>query len=357
MTRRRLHLLAVAGPCRRLLPALKCKSAEELIALVQTVVGDGFHVTGEKRLIESVEDVSIGGRHDDAVRAADIQQALGDDEVAAVVALRGGSWLTRILPRIDFEVLKKRRTRIAIFGFSELSTIINITARYDSAVCYYDYCPAFIRPGMMRYGLQHLDEITQGRIDDPLEAEVAAGRWAKAQFADRFKEFFRDAVNMLRGGGSNRSIVGRLVQGALPKTRTATFAGGNLSVIAALLGTPYDLSLDLKNRWLLIEDINEWPHRIDRHLAHFSISGRLADCDGILVGDFHDENGDQNEWVISILRHHLPAANDLPIVQTAHVGHIWPLSPLPIGRGVPLTLNESGEVGFRIPWSELAVVS
>lgn len=355
MAARRIHLLAVAGPCRRLLPALKCRSAEQLISIVQRAVGDAYQVTGEKRLIEAVEDLSIGGRDDDALRAADLQRALADDEVAAVVALRGGSWLTRILPRVDFDVLAQRRTRVALFGFSELSTIINIAAQYESAVCYYDYCPAFIRPGMTRWGQQHLGEITDQKITDSLEAQIVASRWARSQFAGKFVEFFADAVAMLDGHGSSRSVTGRLVQGTLPRTAQAVAVGGNLSVIVALLGTHYESALYLKDRWLLIEDINEWPHRIDRHLANFSIAGRLNDCAGILLGDFHGEDGDQNELIHAILRHHLPVTRELPVIQLREVGHIWPMSPLPIGRPLSLELKENDAVAIDIPWRSLAV--
>ena len=59
--------------------------------------------------------------------------------------------------------------------------------------------------------------------------------------------------------------------------------GGNLSMIAAVMGTPY--ALDAEGIILFIEDVNEPIYRIDRLLTHLRLAGKLGQVAGVLVGD------------------------------------------------------------------------
>ena len=109
-----------------MMPALGCRDASELIAKVQESVGDRYLVTGSRSQIEAYEDHRRGGRTDDAARAREIEETFEDSNVVAAIALRGGAWLTRILPLIDFDILERRTKRLAIFGFSEITPLMNI---------------------------------------------------------------------------------------------------------------------------------------------------------------------------------------------------------------------------------------
>ncbi len=328
-----LHLTAPAGSCLDLMKRLGCTAAGDLISLVQTTVGLGYRVTGDQRVIEAPEDDDRGGRTDDARRAADVQRALGDDRVAAIVTLRGGAWLTRILPRIDFHVLRRRSTRLAIFGFSELTTVINIASAYAKAVCWYDMGPAFIPAGLSR-----------------------DGRPSGECVRERLHDFVTDAVAMIEGRGSCRRIEGRLVSGRLAASTAATIVGGTPSVLVSLIGTPYARSLFRPGRWLALEDVNEAPHRLDRMLAHLKLAGILDRCAGLLLGDFHEGEHDRTGQVLASLRHLLPKRPAKPIIVTKDFGHIWPMAPLLIGRRVDL-LREGDRVRLAVPWSKLATVA
>ena len=342
-----LHLTAPAGSCRNMLGNLGCASAGELIDLVQRAVA-GYRVTGDAVLINADEDEEHGGRHDDARRALDFRRALGNERVAAIVTLRGGSWLTRILPRIDFDVLRRRRSRVAIFGFSELTTVVNIAASYPKAVCWYDMGPAFVPTGLQRWARLQTCGKPRGA--------AAVKRWARGQFPDRLAGFFADVVNMIEGRGSARLIRGELAAGKLPAETAVTIVGGCLSVLVSLLGTPYARSVFRPGRWLALEDVNEAPHRIDRLLAHLRLTGVLDRCAGLLLGDFHENEHDRIESVLASLRRILPARSPMPIVVSRNFGHTWPMSPLPIGRTV--CLRRRGEqVELDVPWGGLAVRS
>lgn len=335
-----VYLASVASSCREMLAAIDCAGAAELIDYVQSVVGDAYLVEGDAALIEANEDDDCGGRSDDAERAEALERRLADEETVALVTLRGGAWVTRILGRIDFDVLARRRRRIALFGFSELTTVLNIASAYRQAFCLYDLCPGFLRKGLRDFARRHPGRFTEAEVDQRIHGEFAA--------------FFRDVQAILEGKGSSRPISGTLVAGALSGPTRTRFVGGNLAVLTTLLGTRYAQSIDPTGRWLVIEDINESPDRIDRRLAHLKLAGFFQGCAGLLIGDFHAKDRDHQAAVVQLLRHHLPPGRDLPVVTTRDVGHVWPLAPLPLNSPVVLEPREPGQdqrrVRFDVSW-------
>ena len=342
MERPVIYLAAPASPCRRMLEALGCGGTAELRALVQGAVGADYRVEGEARFIEADEQDRDAGRSDDADRAAALQQQLADEQTVALVTLRGGAWLTRVLPRIDFSVLRRRRRRLALFGFSELTTLLNIAAEYPQAFCVHDLGPGFIRAGLRDAG-----RLTDEEVD--------------RRFREEFAAFFRDVRDILEGRGSCRRVTGTLVAGVLERPCEARFIGGNLAVFTTLLGTPYQRAVDPAGRWLVLEDINESPERIDRRLAHLKLAGFFERCAGLLIGDFHDQEGDCAAAVEHLLLYHLPPGRNLPVLRTRDVGHIWPLAPLPLN--VPIRLETDGgperaaRVQFHVAWPTLVAAA
>jgi len=129
-------------------------------------------------------------------------------------------------------------------------------------------------------------------------------------------------------------------------------------VLISLIGTAYARSIFRPGRWLAIEDVNEAPHRLDRALAHLKLSGILERCEGLLLGDFHENEHDRVGSVLASLDHVLPKRLPVPIVVTRDFGHIWPMAPLPIGRTVELRRCSPGDDGATvelvISWRKLA---
>jgi len=62
--------------------------------------------------------------------------------------------------------------------------------------------------------------------------------------------------------------------------------GGNLSLIAHGLGTPYEI--ETEGKILLIEDTDEPPYRVDRYLTQLWLANKLQDAAGVVVGEFTD---------------------------------------------------------------------
>lgn len=341
----RIHLIASAGSCKPFFEPMQVQTAAQLIEIVQAAVGAKYRVTGNEALIEAGEDDRHGGRRDDQQRAEDIQQALADNSVVAVVSLRGGAWFTRVLPLVDFTVLDGRTRPVAVFGFSEMTTLVNIVAASSHGLGVYDMGPAFLTYGLKRYASRrnNLDSSTSARPED----------WMSARLRPEFDAFFRDVVSMVEGRGSRRSITARLMRGELADQTAATFVGGNLTVLSTLLGSPWEPAVNPASRWLILEDFNDKVERIDRFLAHLTLARYWHKCAGILLGDFHKGYDDLAPAVLELLSFHIPAKRTIAILMTGQVGHVWPMSPLPLHVG--MTIERATDGSFAIHWPASAL--
>lgn len=345
----RVHLIAPAGTCKGVTETLGARTPEGLVSIVQEAMGSAFVVTADAELLAAEEDELRGGRFDDQRRAADIQAALADDRVCALVAIRGGAWLARILPRIDFSVLDRRSCPVAVWGFSELTTLVNIVASHPNGLGVYAMGPAFLVYGLKRYAQQ---KILSGG-----SSEEDPGAWAASEFRREFAAFFQSLSSTLRGAGEALVIEARVVRGHAEQCGDrATFVGGNLTVLSTLIGSRYDACIAPADRWLVLEDYNDKPERFDRFLAHLTLAGYFDRCQGVLLGDFHLRDRDLLDVVLAMLDYHLPPASRLPVLATRQVGHVWPMTPLPLNVAAEVTCDAAGQCRIAFPRDALTLV-
>lgn len=169
----------------------------------------------------------------DAQRASALNAAFNDPEIGAVWALRGGYGCTRILPLLDGKAFQTHPTWIT--GFSD------ITALHGWA------------SGL---GVASLHAPVASTLASTDAADVAA-----------YSEVWRTGQPSPTQGA--RRVV-----------------GGNLSVLYALLGTPY--MPPLKGRWLLLEDLDEYLYHLDRMFVALAQAGVFEALEGVMVGTFTD---------------------------------------------------------------------
>ncbi len=348
-----IHLWSIAGSDRDIAGQLGLRSTAQLVGLVQDAVGPDYKVTANVKLFEAKVNERQGGRSDDAARALDIERALADDCIAAIVSVRGGAWLARILPHVNFEVLKKRKNVVHVFGFSELTALINIVARYPKVRAHYDMGPGFALWGLRNYAIANYDELSHSAARQTVTTSARAKArgaqgdiasfaltWAKANFKLEFVSFFLDVIEIIDGHGSARPVEGRLVRGTLKSKQKIKVSGGCLSTLVTLLGSPHQKCLGTAGQWLAIEDIREDYYRIDRYLAQLKLAGVWERCAGLLIGDFHLDAEDQTDAILRLLKYHLPARRNLPIVAHCNFGHCFPMASLPINQ--PLKVIKAG---------------
>jgi muramoyltetrapeptide carboxypeptidase len=206
------------------------------------------------------------------------------------MAARGGYGTSRILPRIDWGNVA-RRPRIAV-GYSDLSAILAyLSTRLG--------IPAIHGP---------MAAADLARTPDP-SALDAFTRLAAGTVSP--KEPWGIPCDRLRGGAAE----GRL-------------AGGCLSVLTALIGTPFEP--DFRGALLFLEDVSEPCYRIDRLLTQWIQSGRLKRIAGILAGKMAPVGGDTEEDIRSAFAE-AGSRLGVPVWYGFPAGHAERNYPLPFG--------------------------
>lgn len=313
----RVHLIAPANPVSKDLVRFGYSDVRAYVAAIRAALPTGLRLTTSPALLTAAEDPARGGRRDDTARAADINAALRDPRTRAIVAASGGAYLTRILQRLDWRPLARRRHALAVLGFSEITSLTNLAARQAGGRGLYGLCPNYLG----------------WKVEPPGAARAA------------FEAFWRALPQWLdlADGQADGGVWGLQAQrfSGKPRAGVTQLAGGCLSVLAACIADPAFCRARPRGCWLALEDVNEAPHRIDRHLAALQLAGWLGAAAGVLVGDFHTrEDADQRALVGEMLRFHLPA--DTPVLLTRDFGHVWPMQPLPLRRDLHLRRVRGG---------------
>jgi muramoyltetrapeptide carboxypeptidase len=237
---------------------------------------------------------------DDDRRANELNHALADPDVRAVIVARGGYGITRILDRLDADAL--RRDPKIIVGFSDVTALLS-------------WCvvSAGVRPvhGPVVVQLGKLPAEDAAWLTRLLEDPSAPGPIPTPAPLTR------------TGVPSGGTLEGRVV-------------GGNLEMVTRLLGTPW--AIDLGASIFFCEDVGERPYRVDRMLTQLKLAGALDGVRAVAVGDFtncEDKEGPTAEQVIAerLTTFELPAVRGLP------VGHGARNMALPIGAKCVLDLG------------------
>lgn len=182
----------------------------------------------------------------DAVRAADLNAAFADDSIQGIVTTRGGYGFHRILPLLDWKTIKKHPKFFG--GYSDVTAMIAALNQICNQEAYHMPMVGAWSKGLDDYSLSYVKAMLFGEEIEYKDPE----------------------------GYSLRSLNPGKAQGRL--------CGGNLSLITASIGTPYEL--DTKGKILFIEEVGEPPYKVDGMLTHLRNSGKLADAAGILLGSF-----------------------------------------------------------------------
>ncbi len=227
---------------------------------------------------------------DDQVRAAELAAFFADTEVQAIFAARGGYGCGRLLPLIDFKAMV--RTPKIFMGFSDETYLLNAIV---------DQC------GMVSF-------------HGPMVAmDFARGVNGAAR---------THLARMLAGEGSGCALAAETV--VHPGTARGVLIGGCLSVIVAMIGTPWEP--DFTGRILFLEDTGEKAYRVDRMMTQLRQAGVLRRAAGIVFGAIHPVNGNAAEHaLISEFIAGQTADLDCPVLSGIEAGHGTENFVLPLG--------------------------
>ena len=299
---------------------------------------------GIKRLKALGHEVEI-----DAAALAKFQRFAGDDEtrLAAIgraadsgadVALisRGGYGLTRILPAINYKALAKSIEKGTKFvGQSDFTAMQMALLAKTGAVTWAG--PALGED----FGTEHTpDDIMEACFDDLISGQGEGAGWRLPKTKNL------DAIN---SGVALPRIHSATDQFSI---QNATLWGGNLAVLASLIGTPY-LPV-IKGGILFIEDVGEHPYRIERILTHLLHAGVLANQKAIIFGQFSNYKlvpGYDSGFNLTVVAARLQAQVKARVLVGLPFGHVPTKVLLPVGAKVAL-VAEGAEA--LIVWGDQA---
>ncbi len=229
---------------------------------------------------------------DDATRLADLHAAFADLGVAAVFCLRGGWGSARLLDRIDTALLRAHPK--PFIGFSDITALHAL----------------LVHQGQVGF---HAPMPGSNLVLDGNQADAVA--------------LFELLMRPLPAG---HPFAPALAPHAwrVPGRASGILVGGNLSLVAALLGTPW--AWPVQDTILFLEDVSEALYRVDRLLTQLRLAGVLAGARGFVLGSF-TESADPT----AVLREHL-ASLGKPVLTGWPAGHAVPNRALPLGAQVTL---------------------
>jgi muramoyltetrapeptide carboxypeptidase len=249
---------------------------------------EGYQVTYGQHCFDA--DHHLAGADKD--RASDVMEAFLDPGVAAILCSRGGYGCARLFPYIDLDAMAASRKLFA--GFSDITTL---------------HAP------LNRRGLPTLHAPMALTLTSPRE------EWVYESFKNALKGLNPIPAEAPRG------------QGLTAGTARGKVVGGCLCLVCDTIGTPEEI--ELEGNILVLEDVDESPHRVDAMLTHLVNTGNIQRTAGIVVGEMtrSDERVDEGiggkPWR-EIVKDRLGALG-VPVMVDFPFGHNRNMLTLPLG--------------------------
>jgi muramoyltetrapeptide carboxypeptidase len=238
----------------------------------------------------------------DRERAGDLMKMFKDRRVNAILCLRGGYGTARLLPLLDYRII---RAHPKIFiGYSDITSL---------------HCAFLEKSDLISFHgpMLNSDLIKKDLPEFALQSFLKTLMQPSAPGSIR-KGYKKKTVSVLRRG---------IAPGPL--------LGGNLSILCASLGTPFQPSF--KNKILFFEDLDEVPYRFDRMLTQLLNAGLLRQVAGVAIGinaNCFDPKAkkakEYRQTVEDVLKERLLPLK-VPVVAGLPFGHIPLNATLPIG--------------------------
>lgn len=218
-----------------------------------------------------------------------IHAAFSNKRVEVILAQRGGYSSLKLLPYLDFNLIRRNPKIFA--GFSDLSTLLN--AIYE-------------RTGLIT-------------LHSPMVINFSAPS----------RLTIRSFLNALHGFPHKNLFDGVPVSVYHSGMARGTLKGGNLITLTALMGTEWEINPE--GSILFLEDVNEKLYEVDRNLTHWILAGKLNKIRGMILGNF---KGLKSRDVYQILKDQMKI--DFPLVHCPYIGHGKHKITLPVGARVEL---------------------
>ena len=255
----------------------------------------GFKAVFPQKIFEAQGFLAGSDQH----RAQMLNSMFADPSIDAIWCARGGYGSLRILPLIDYDIIKSNPK--VFIGCSDISAILNT---------FFSKCGLVTFHGPMIESLGLANKQTIQALNDI---------------------FLTDQRLTLKS--ENKFVISS-------GTASGVVAGGNLTTLCHLTGTPF--APNFSKKILLIEDVGEAPYRIDRMLTQMMLAGSFKQIAGIILGSF--KNCGESDQIYRIVD---DAFSDfhIPILAGFNIGHGEPNLTVPIGIQARLD-TEKGSLSY-----------
>ena len=255
----------------------------------------------------------------DEIRAEELNSAFRDKTIDAIFPGTGGYGTTRILDQLDYEVI--RANPKILIGFSDITALHVAVNQMTGLVTFHSPNPMWglgnennLSPLAARFFWRAL--LAEEYAQDRAGYTISATSWSATADEQWLAEHCELAPPTSFGSGTAQ---GRLI-------------GGNLSLIVATMGTPYEIIT--KGRVLFLEDIGEAPYRVDRMLCTLRLAGKLEGLAGAVLGQFTrrktEDTSDEVTTIDEVLESYFKPLN-VPVISNFPLGHHRCNITLPVG--------------------------
>lgn len=298
-------------------PASPSQKRSEVFRAAETLEQMGYKVVIGKNVNKSKGFVAANEEE----RAADINEMFRRDDVDAVFVTQGGYGSAQIINRLNYDVIKSNPKIFT--GFSDITSLHMAINKFSGVTTFHG-------PGMARFNSQELTDYTKEYFFKAIADVEPIGVIRKANE--------KEWLHRITGGVAQAPII-----------------GGNLSLLCATLGTPYEV--DTKGKLLFFEEVETEPWLIDHSLSHLRNAGKLEGVAGIMVGDCYGCEPNKHEPgfycdtdLEDVLEYYLKNLG-VPVLYGLPLGHTDDIATLPLGVMAKLdadakefTILESGVI-------------
>lgn len=235
---------------------------------------------------------------DDELRTQDLQQALDNPDIKAIIAGRGGYGSVRIIDQLDFSAFKKNPKWLV--GFSDITVIhSHIQRQFKTPTIHGQMVKSF------------------------LEATPESLNSLKQALFGQSADIHYSAPNIHNRCGSTKGIL----------------TGGNLAILQSILASPSDVNYD--GKILFLEDVGESYYNIDRMLWTLKRAKKLDKLKGLIIGGFtslKDSTPSFGQTVEEIIYDKIREF-DYPVAFNCPAGHINDNRALIFGKEIELNIT------------------
>ena len=242
----------------------------------------------------------FAGRDED--RAADVNAMFADAAVKGIICIRGGWGCARILPRLDFDAI--RRNPKVLLGYSDITALHHAVHSRTGLVTFHG-----------PVGISEWNSFNVGWLK-----RVLFG--AEAVTFENDRTFDVDDTLVQR---EHRTAT------ITPGVARGRLLGGNLTVLTTIIGSRY--LPDFRDAVLFLEDVGEAPYRVDRMLQQLTLAGVLDQVKAVVWGTCSDcdpGEGFGSFTLEDVLMQHVKPLG-VPAWHGAMIGHVTKQFTLPFG--------------------------